>query len=60
MNKKKTNTLVKRIVQNARKSQEKFQHYSQDKVDRIVTAQKTSLQKPCNTNQLTKNTITKD
>ena len=48
MNKKKTNTLVKRIVQNARKSQEKFQHYSQEKVDRIVTAIAWSICNPKN------------
>ena len=48
MNKKKTNTLVKRIVQNARKAQEKFQHYSQEKVDRIVTAIAWSICNPKN------------
>ena len=48
MNKKKTNTLVKRIVQNARKAQEKFQYYSQEKVDRIVTAIAWSICNPKN------------
>ena len=48
MNKNKTNLIVKKIVQNARKSQKIFQNYSQEKVDRIVTAIAWSICNPKN------------